>query len=180
LVAAAPATAESRLIVGPRTLQELVVTQLFDHSGRWYWIADGGCHTYLDSPRTQLQNDRLVLHARLTSRLGQDIGGTCAGADFASGMTLSGKLRGQGQTVQLEDIHIDRIDDDATRSALNVALQLDPSLLPRTLAIDVADYVRRQVFPAGGAAHLEEFHILGLTTRPDAVEIDFEMRLKAP
>ncbi len=181
LTAAASATAESLLAIGPQGVQSLVAGQLFDRTGRWYLIDDGACRTFLDSPRTQLSSDRLVLHAHLTSRLGQSLGGTCAGADFASNVTLSGRLRGSGHVLVLEDIRIDRVDEESTRNALNLALQLDPAALPRSANIDVSQYVKRDLIPAGGApTRLDEFHIVNITTRADAVVIHFDLRLSAP
>jgi hypothetical protein len=181
LCSAAPALADSVLAIGPRGVQSLLVAQLFDHAGRWYLIDDGACRTFLESPRTQLVTGRLVLHAHLAARLGQAIGSGCAGADFASNVTLSGKLRGSGHLLILDDIRIDRVDDAATRSALEMALQVDPSLLPHSANIDVSDYVRKNVIASGDAlARLDEFHILGITTRSDAVVILFDLRLSAP
>ncbi len=119
---ALPAAAQSVLSIGPLGVQTLVVQQLFDRAGRWYLIDDGGCYTYLESPHTQLAAERLVLHAHLSSRLGQTIGNMCAGADFASNITLSGKLHGGGHLLILDDIRIDRVDDESTRSALNLAM----------------------------------------------------------
>jgi len=180
-LAAMPATAESLLAIGPRGVQNLVAGQLFDRTGRWYLIDDGGCYTFLDSPRTQLQNDRLILHAHLTSRLGQDIGGNCAGANFSSNVTLSGRLHGSGHVLVLEDIRIDRVDEESTRNALNLALQVDPAALPHSANIDVSEYLKRDVVPAGGAlARLDEFHIMNITTRADAVVIHFDLRLSSP
>src|SRR5216684_2568885 len=121
-----PAAAESVLAVGPRSIQTLVVEQLFNRAGRWYLSDDGGCYAYLESPHTQLEADRLVLHAHLSSRLGQRMGNDCVGANFASQVTLSGKLHGSGHLLILDDIRIDRVDDESTRSALNLALQVDP------------------------------------------------------
>src|SRR3982074_3623346 len=79
---ALPAAAESALSVGPRSVQTMVVEQLFNRAGRWYLIDDGGCYTYLESPHTQLEADRLVLHAHLASRLGPRMGNDCVGAGF--------------------------------------------------------------------------------------------------
>src|ERR1700675_1062042 len=125
-----PAAAESGLSVGPRSVQTLVVEQLFNRAGRWYLIDDGGCYTYLESPHTHLALDRLVLHAHLSSRLGQRMGKDCVGADFASNVTLSGKLHGSGHFLILDEIRIDHVDDESTRSALNLALQVDPQIMP--------------------------------------------------
>jgi hypothetical protein len=176
-----PAAAQSVLSLGPLGVQTLVVQQLFDRAGRWYLIDDGRCYTYLESPRTQLAAERLVLHAHLSSRLGQTIGNMCAGADFASNITLSGRLHGGGHLLILDDIRIDRVDDESTRNALNLALQLDPQVMPHAANIDVSDLVRKDVIAAGGApARHDEFSIVKNTTRADAVVIQFDLRLSAP
>ena len=179
---AIPASAASVLSLGPRAVQTLVAEQLFNRTGRWYLIDDGGvCFTYLESPHTRLEADRLVLNAHLSSRLGQRIGNNCAGADFASNVTLSGKLHGTDQKLVLDDIRIDRVDDDSTRNALNLALQLDPQALPRAASIDVLELVRKQVVATGGSpAHVDQFHILNITTRTGAVVIQFDVNLSAP
>src|ERR1700686_3232701 len=176
-----PAVAQSVLSVGPRSVQTLVVEQLFNRAGRWYLIDDGGCYTYLESPHTHLALDRLVLHAHLSSRLGQRMGKDCVGADFASNVTLSGKLHGSGHFLILDDIRIDRVDDESTRSALNIALQVDPQFMPRAASIDVSDFVRKNVIAAGGSsARLDEFRIVKITTRADAVLIHFDLSLSVP
>jgi hypothetical protein len=176
-----PAAAESVLSVGPRSVQTLIVEQLFGRAGRWYLIDDGGCHTYLESPHTHLALDRLVLHAHLSSRLGQRMGNDCVGADFASNVTLSGKLHGSGHFLILDDIRIDRVDDESTRSALNLALQVDPQVMPRAAKIDVSEFVRKDVIAAGGsAARLDDFRIVNITTQADAVVIHFDLSLGVP
>lgn len=181
LAVSSPALAESALTVGPRSVQNLVVEQLFNRAGRWYWVDDGGCFTYLESPQTRITVDRLVLRAHLSSRLGQSAGNACLGADFASGVTLSGKLHGTGHSLILDDIRVDKVDDDGARNALNLALQVDPQLLPRTAAIDLSDFIRRNVSAASGSAvRLEEFRIMSVATRPNAVVMHFDLDLSAP
>src|SRR3979490_1807690 len=76
---ALPAGAQSVLSVGPRSVQTMVVEQLFNRGGRWYLTDDGRCYAYLESPHTQLEADRLVLHAQLASKLGQRMGNDCVG-----------------------------------------------------------------------------------------------------
>jgi hypothetical protein len=176
-----PAAAESVLSVGPRSVQTLVVEQLFNRTGRWYLIDDGGCYTYLESPQTRLTPDRLVLHAHLSSRLGQRMGSGCVGADFASNVTLSGKLRGSGHLLVLDDIRIDRVDDESTRNALDLALQVDPQLMPHSANIDLSEFVRKDVIASGRSpARLEEFRIVNITARADAVVVHFDLTLSMP
>jgi hypothetical protein len=176
-----PAAAQSVLSVGPRNVQSLVVGQLFNRAGRWYLTDDGGCYTYLESPHTHLTLDRLVLNAHLSSRLGQRMGKDCVGADFASNVTLSGKLHGSGHFLVLDEIRIDHVDDESTRSALNLALQVDPQIMPHAAKIDVSEFVRKDVIAVGGsAARLDEFRIENITTRADAVVIQFDLTLSVP
>ncbi|MDP9012084.1 MAG: hypothetical protein M3O41_05405 [Pseudomonadota bacterium] len=177
-----PATAASTLSLGPRAVQTLIAEQLFNRGGRWYLIDDGGvCYTYLESPHAHLAVDRLVLNAHLSSKLGQRIGSGCAGADFASNVTLSGKLRATDHKLILDDIRIDRVEDETTRSALDLFLQLAPRALPRSASIDVLELVDKQALGSGSTAvHLDQFHILNLTTRPDAVVLQFDVTLNAP
>jgi hypothetical protein len=177
-----PAAAASVLSLGPRAVQTLIATQLFNRDGRWYLIDDGGvCYTYLESPHARLVSDRLVLNAHLSSRLGQRIGNTCAGADLASNVTLSGKLRGTEHKLILDDIRIDHVDDDTTRNALDLALQLAPQAIPRTASLDLLELVGKQALAAGGSAvHIDQFHIVNISTRSDAVVIQFDVNLSAP
>jgi hypothetical protein len=181
LAPALPAAAQSTLSVGPHSVQTLIMEQLFERAGRWYLIDDGACFTYLESPQTRLAADRVVLRARLVSRLGQRIGSGCVGADFASNVALSGKLHGSGHQLILDDIRIDRVDDEAARSALDLALQVDPQLIPRAANINVSEFVKKDLVAAGGSAgRLDEFHIVSVSTRPDAVVIRFDLSLTMP
>lgn len=176
-----PAVAQSVLAVGPRSVQTLVIEQLFNRTGRWYLIDDGACYTYLEAPHTHLALDRLVLRAHLSSRFGQQMGNGCVGGDFASNVTLSGKLHGSGHLLVLDDIRIDHVDDEAARNALNLALQVDPQLLPRAANIDVSEFVRKDVIAAGGAsARLDAFRIVNITTRPDSIAIQFDLSMSVP
>ena len=175
------AVAQSVLTVGPRNVQTLVLEQLFNRAGRWYLIDDGDCYSYLESPHTHIALDRLVLRAHLSSRFGQRMGNGCVGADFASNVTLSGKLHGSGHFLILDDIRIDRVDDELARNALNLALQVDPQLIPRAANIDVSEFVRKDVIAAGGSsARLDEFRVVNITTRPDSLVIQFALSMSVP
>lgn len=181
LVLSLSAVAQSVLTVGPRNVQTMVLEQLFNRAGRWYLIDDGDCYTYLESPHTHIALDRLVLRAHLSSRFGQRMGNGCVGADFASNVTLSGKLHGSGHFLILDDIQIDRVDDESARNALKLALQVDPQLIPRAANIDVSEFVRNDVIAAGdSSARLDEFRIVNITTRPDSIAIQFALSMSVP
>ena len=176
------AWAASLLTLGPRSIQNLVAEQLFTRSGRWYLIDDGGgCFTYLESPHTHLAGGRLILDAHLASRFGASFGNGCAGAEFASNVRLSGRLRGAADSLALDDIRIDRVDDEATRDALNLALQLSPDALPRTASLDVRDLLRKQALSASGLpVRVDQFRIGNIAIQADAVLIQFDVNISAP
>ncbi len=178
----APAEAMSSLSLGPRSVQTLIAEQLFKRAGRWYLIDDRGiCYTYLESPHVRLEPDRLVLNAHLTSRIGQRIGDNCIGADFASDVTLSGRLHSTEHKLILDDLRIDHVDDEATRNALNLALQLAPQAMSRTASIDVLEFIRKEVVVSGGSpVRLDQLRIVNITTRTDAIVIQFDLNLSAP
>ena len=182
LVLMAPASAASVLSLGTRIVQTLIAEQLFNRAGRWYLIDDRGiCYTYLESPHVRLEPDRLVVNAHLSSRIGQRIGNNCVGADFASNVTLSGRLHSTEHKLILDDLRIDHVDDEATRDALNLALQLAPQAMSRTASIDVLEFVRKQVIATGGSpVHLDQLRIVNITTRTDAIVIQFDLNLSAP
>jgi hypothetical protein len=100
---------------------------------------------------------------------------------LASNITLSGKLRGTEHKLILDDIRIDRVDDETTRNALDLALQLAPQAIPRSASIDLLELMGKQA-PAAGSSplHIDQFHILNITTRSDAVVIQFDVGLSAP
>ena len=176
-----PAVAQSVLTVGPRNVQTLVLEQLFNRAGRWYLMDDGACYTYLESPHTDIALDRLVLRAHLSSRFGQRMGNGCVGADFASNVTLSGKLHGSGHFLILDHILIERVDDESARNALDLALTVEPQLIPRAANIDVSEFVRKDAITAGGtSARLDEFRIVNITTRPDSIVIQFDLSMSVP
>jgi hypothetical protein len=109
------------------------------------------------------------------------MGDGCVGADFASNVTLSGKLHGSGHFLILDDIRIDRVDDESARNALNLALKVEPQLIPRTANIDVSEFVRKDEIAAGGSSvRLDEFRIVNIMTRPDSIVIQFDLSMSVP
>ena len=176
-----PALGASVLALGPRMVQSLVAERLFDRAGRWYLMDDAGvCYTYLESPHTHLQAGRLVLAARLTARIGQPLGGSCMGGDFRSDVVLSARVHGAGRTLVLDDLRIERVADEPTRRALELALQLDPQALPRSADIDLLEFVGRQLATGKPPLKVDRLAIQRIETRAEAVIIEFDLDLSAP
>jgi hypothetical protein len=177
----AASAAAAVVTVGAKTVQALIVQQLFTRSGRWYVLDEGACHAYLESPHTRLEGGRVFLDAHLSSRWGQDVGGSCIGVDFASNVTLSGKLRGDGSTITLEDIRVDRLDESAPGGALDLVNQLAQQSIPHALSIDLLALVRAQpTAVAGYPVRVDQFKILEIVTRPDAIVVKFDLALTSP
>ena len=182
VLAGFPANAASVISLGPHGVQSLIVNQLFTRQGKWYLIDDGQvCYTYLEAPHTKLDADRLVLTAHLISRLGQRVGDSCLGAELASTVTLSGKLLAADHQLILDDIRIDRVDDESTRTALSLAQQLAPQAMPRSAHIDVLDLLRRAI-SAGSTLPLrvDQFHIVSLVTKPEGITLQVDLSVSTP
>src|SRR5512143_3742007 len=101
-VSAAAAT----LTVGNATIQRALVEGVFTQDGRWY-LQQGLCYVYLESPRTWLADGRVHIEAQLSSQLGVEMSGSCVGTTFASKVVMSGRLVGAGTILSLAEVRID-------------------------------------------------------------------------
>jgi hypothetical protein len=53
--------------------------------------------------------------------------------------------------------------------------------MPRSANINVSEFMRKDFIAGGGSAgRLDEFHIVSVVTRPDAVVIHFDLSLTMP
>lgn len=171
----------SDLSLGPAAIQKLVAEQLFNQQGRWYLVDNGACYAFFDRPKTHLIEGRLVLNARLSARIGIQIGDSCAGTDLASNITMSARPVGKGSSLTLDDIRFDRIDDSTSRDTINVIQQMAPQALPKAFSFDLLALVKNQSISAVGIpVSVTQFRITNTETRREAVRITYDMSLAAP
>jgi hypothetical protein len=175
------ATAASDLSLGPNSIQKIVAEQLFNQEGRWYLVDNGPCYAFFDHPKTHLTDGRLILNAHLSARIGLQLGSNCAGTDIASNVTISARPVGKGSSLTLEDIRFDRVEDGASRDALNAIQQIAPEALPKAFSFDLLALVKNKSINAVGVpVTVSQFRILNTETRRDAVRITYDMSLTAP
>jgi hypothetical protein len=168
--------AAATLAVGKASIQRLFVEGVFNNNGRWY-LQDGVCYAYLESPRTWLGGGRVHIEAHLSSQLGVEMGGSCAGNALAAKVEMSGRLVGTGTTLSLVDVKIDRIDDAATGSELDV-LQ---SLIPAPPPLDVLKEARARLADSEEVPiTVDKLSIDSVTTSDTEVTILFDFGLRAP
>jgi hypothetical protein len=175
MVASVPVAAAT-LTVGKASIQRLFVEGVFNKNGRWY-LQDGVCYAYLESPRTWLAGGRVHIEAHLSSQLGVEMGGTCAGNALAAKVEMSGRLVGAGTTLSLADVRVDRIDDAATGSELDVLQALIPAPPP----LDVLKAVRDGLADSGEVPiSVDKLSIGSVTTSDADVTVQFDFALRAP
>ncbi len=175
------AATASDLSLGPAAIQKLVAGQLFNQQGRWYLVDNGPCYAFFDRPKTHLAEGRLVLNARLSARIGIQIGDSCAGTDMASNVTMSARPVGKGSSLTLDDIRFDHVDDSTSRDAINVIQQIAPQALPKAFSFDLLALVKNQSISAMGIpVSVTQFRITNTETRREAVRITYDMSLAAP
>jgi len=169
----------SELVITRDAVQALVLQTIFNDQGKWYF-AKGTCYAYLERPHIGLAAGRLIIDGHLSSRVGLDVGSSCVGTDFASDVKLSGRFVGAGSQITLNDIRIDNVKDDSTRQALELLQSAAGASLPRAVNIDLLQLLRPTIVPGTAIkVAVTGLDIKGVTTQPDRVTVDFEMKLNA-
>ncbi len=169
----------SEFVLSRDAVQALVVATLFQEQGKWY-LAKGTCYAYLERPHTALIGGRLIIDGHLSSRVGLEMGNSCVGTEFASDVRLSGHFMGAGSKITLNDIRVDNVKDDSTRQALELLQSAAGGALPRAVDFDLLQLLKPTVVP-GMAIKIAVtgLEIQRVTTQPDRVTVEFEMKLAA-
>ena len=175
-----PAAARAAsLVIDQRFAQDLIAKGAFNENGRWY-LQRGNCYAYLEYPKVSLANQRVVLDAHLSSRLGTTLFGDCVGPGFASNVTLSGRPAASGTRLILQDIRIDRIDDKATRNVIDIIETVSGKVLPSVFDIDLQPSLKNGLAELKGVQlELEAFSIRQVLAEPGRITLDFDFRLRA-
>jgi hypothetical protein len=167
--------AAATLTVGSATMQNILVERMFNKDGRFY-LQDGICYAYLESPRIWLGQARVFIEAQLRSQLGVEISGQCVGSGLAPKVVMSGRLVGAGTTLTFVEVRIDRVDDDAA-GASDLLQSIAPALPP----IDILSTIRARLADAHGIPiSVDSLRIDSVTTSDDAVTVRFDIGLRAP
>lgn len=171
--------AASELTISREAVQALVIATVFNDQGKWY-LAKGTCYAYLERPRVSLAGGRLVIDGHLSSRVGLDVGNSCVGTEFASEVRMSGRLVAAGSQITLNDIRIDNVKDDSTRQALDLIQSAAGASMPRAVNIDLLQLIKPTVVPGMPVrVAVTGVQIEAVTTQPDKVTVDFEMKIAA-
>ena len=178
--AAPGVAAASQLVLGPDALRELVASTLFTEHGRWN-LLQGTCFAYLERPVVSLSRARVVINARLTSRLGIEAGGACVGVDLASDVVVSGIVRGSGSELSLQDIHVDRVGNDSSSQTLELLREAVSDSVPRAARIDLMALIRPTAIPGlSKPARITRLAITDVTTNRTSVSVRFELDVAIP
>ena len=169
----------SELVIGPEVLQTLVVTSAFKDQGRWY-LVKGKCYAYLERPHVALEAARIIIDAHLSSQLGVTVGDSCVGTQLMSDVRVSGKLVGSGSHIEIDDIRIDDVQDESTRKVIDLLQSATGGSLPKSLKVDLLPLLKPTSVPGTDLkVSATNLAIANVTTMPDAVDVDFEIKLIA-
>src|ERR1700733_483652 len=169
----------SELVIGREALQTLVVTSVFRDQGRWY-LAKGKCYAYLERPHVALDAARVIIDAHLSSRLGLTIGDSCVGTEMMSDVRVSGKLVGSGSHIEIDDIRIDKVQDESTRKVVDLLQSATGGSLPKSVNVDLLPLLKPTSVPGTDIkVSATKLANASLTTQADAVDVEFEVKLTA-
>ena len=89
-------------------------------------------------------------------------------------------LTGAGSQFTLDDIRIDSVKDESTRQALDLLQTAAGTSLPRAVNIDLLQLLDPAAVPGTAIkVSVTQLDIARVTTQPDRVKVDFEMKLTA-
>jgi hypothetical protein len=169
----------SELVIGRAALQTLVVASVFKDQGRWY-LVKGKCFAYLERPHVGLDGGRVIIDAHLSSRLGLTVGDSCMGTELMSDVRVSGKLVGSGSHIEIDDIRIDNVQDENTRKIIDLLQSASGGSLPKSENIDLLPLLKPTSVPGTDIkVSATNLAIANVTTRADAVDVEFEIKLNA-
>jgi len=169
----------SELVIGPQVLQTLVVESVFKDQGRWY-LLKGKCYAYLEDPHVSLVAARVIIDAHLSSRLGVTVGDSCVGTELKSDVRVSGKLVGSGSHIEIDDIRIDDVRDESTRQVIELLQSATGGSLPKSAKVDLLPLLKPTTVPGTDVkVSATNLTIANVTTLPDAVDVEFDIKLTA-
>ena len=169
----------SELVIGRDALQTLVVMSVFTDQGRWD-LVKGKCYAYLERPHVALEGGRVIIDAHLSSQLGVVVGGSCVGTELASDVRVSGKLVGSGSHIEIDDIRIDKVQDESTRSVVELLQSATGGSLPKSVNIDLLPLLKPTSMPGTDIkVSATNLAISSVSTLADAVNVEFEIHLAA-
>jgi hypothetical protein len=169
----------SELVIAPAVLQTLVLTSVFKDQGRWYLVR-GKCFAYLERPHISLEAARVIIDAHLSSRLGLMVGDSCVGTELISDVRVSGKLVGSGSQIEIDDIRIDKVQDESARQIVELLQSATGGTLPKSVKVDLLPLLKPANVPGTDIkVSATNLAIASVTTSPDAVDVEFEIKLSA-
>ncbi len=170
----------SELVLNRAALQALVASTLFHDAGRWY-LQKGACFAYLEHPTVTLTKDRMLIDARLAGRLGLESQGTCIGVNLASPVAISGILRGSGSQLSVQDLRVERANDETTRRAFALLLGVSSESVSHALSIDLMTVVKPTAIPGLlMPARVTRLVISDVTTAEQSVSVQFDLGVAIP
>jgi hypothetical protein len=102
------------------------------------------------------------------------------GTELASDVRVSGKPAGSGSHIVIDDIRIDRVQDESTRAAVELLQSATGGTLPKSVNIDLLPLLKPANAPGTDIkVSATNLAITRVSTLADAVEVEFEVKLTA-
>ena len=167
----------AEIVLERSAVETLVKASLFQRQGRYY-LQEGPCYAYLESPTVELRAGRVRIRSHLSAQMGLEMQGICIGPAFVSWTVVSGQAGHDGGRLRLTGLRVDEV-EGAPVSAL-----LESGLLPRLpelVNLDVAAAVRTMLVQTTGGLRptLDRFEITAVGAENDRLTVRFDFVLRA-
>lgn len=132
----------SEISIQNTAIEKMLKQELFIDRGRYNLLQETACrYAYLDSPAVTVSQGGVRINVRLSGKLAVEAGNQCVGgtADVVR-LTVSGKPIYAGEKIDLTDIRVDEVSNEAYRMLLQQFLE---SAVPRAVQIDIREGLER-------------------------------------
>ena len=132
------------LRISSKALERTLQAQLFNGpEGRYYLKGDAksACYVYADQASVSFADDRIVVHVRISSRLGAGMFGRCVGLGYGTQADVSFVPDAENETIGFRDARIEKFTGNKELDFLIVPFL--SRKLPQQMKVNAADMLRQ-------------------------------------
>ncbi|MBS1815839.1 MAG: hypothetical protein JSS87_13270 [Acidobacteria bacterium] len=167
------------LRISSKALERTLQAQLFNSpEGRYYLRGDikSACYAYADQPSVSFINDRIVVHVRISSRLGAGLFGKCVGLGYGTQADVSFVPQAEGETIGFRDARIEKFTGNKELDFLIVPFL--SRKLPQQMKVNASEMLRQLLQNSqkttGYAMKLDRLRIHSMQVDKDVLVVDLD------
>lgn len=179
LSASATAARALEIRVSAQALERTLNAQLFNGEEHRFYIrgnSRSSCFVYATDPKVSFRDDRVVVHLKTRSRLGQALGGACLGVALSPEADVSVVPQAEGETIGFRDARVEQL--SASRELNFLLVPFLSRKLPQQMKINAAELLvqllAKSTDATGYDIRLDTLKIHSMQVSGDALVVDLD------